>query len=880
MGWLPIRALPASRSHHQPKGRMQQTHLHPTCRFPRLRWLCGLLAGLMLLPIQAQPLTLRVGVYDNPPKLQLGPAGQPSGILGDLLQEIAQREQWNLVPVSCTWDECLTWLESGDIDLMPDVAITQRRIQRFEFHQTPALLSWSQLYVARGTPLTSLLDLAGKRVAVLKGSVQQEYLEHLADSFNLNVHWHEVGTLEEGFAATVAGKADAVASNYYLGDQMAQRHKLQPTSILFQPAKLFYATAPGQLRAVLDTLDRYLETWQADSSSPYFQVLRHWGVDRHQNHIPTLIWWIIGGMGAILALSLAVGQWLRYQIKRQTRDLRRVQLHLNTILDTVEAPIYIKDREGRFQYANRCMCETVGLAPEALLNLRNRDLFDPDTCAPIEANDRRVLDHGERVAAEELLPSENGKRIFLSVKMPLRDDNGDIYALCGVSTEVTEYRRIQDQLHQLAFFDPLTLLPNRRYVVEQLRQALADANLQEGALVLIDLNNFKTLNDTQGHHAGDELLCQVARRLEHLLHAQDTCGRLGSNEFAVILRRLDFDCRQASLQVRHMAQRIQQELAEPFLLGEIKHTTSCSIGIALFSDADGSADTLMKNADLALAEAKSSGRNTMRFFNPTMHAEVVRRSRIETALRHALAYPADGGLLLYVQPQMDHRGRCVGMEALLRWNDQIMGWVSPGDFIPIAESSGLIIELGHWVLKQACAILARWQQIPALASVTLAVNISPRQFHHSDFIQQVEQCLEQSRIDPSRLELEITESLLIDNMEQTITRMNHLRAHGIRFSLDDFGTGYASLGYLKRLPLYQLKIDQSFTRDLLSDSNDEAIIRTIIALGHSLDLQVIAEGVETMQQVQRLEELGCLHFQGYFFGKPAPADEWEQKLGS
>lgn len=843
-----------------------------------VHWL-AILTLIALIPAQASPLSLRVGVYDNPPKYLASESGQPSGILGDLLQEMARQEQWQLEPVPCTWSQCLDWLASGHIDLMPDVALTQERSQRFAFHQTPALLSWSQIYAAPGVRLISLLDLEGKRIAVLSGSVQQEYLQHLAASFHLTVRWIEVNTLEEGFDAVVRKRADAVATNHFLGDQMAQTSGLNPSPILFQPSKLFYATAPGKLASVRNAIDRHLSTWQANPQSPYFDILRRWGIERDKKPIPTAVWWIMATLALALILAMVLGQWLRHQVSARTRSLRNVEQRLNTILDSVEAHIYIKDRNLRYEYANQNVCRSIGRPLDDIIGQQDTAFFDADSCAAIRRNDLRVIEQGERVAEEEhvRVPGSPDKRIYLSVKLPLRNDDGAIYALCGISTDITDYRRIQDQLHQLAFFDPLTQLPNRRKVLDYLRQSLSTAGEREGALLLIDLNNFKTLNDTLGHEVGDQLLQQVARRLEHHVHNHGLAGRLGGDEFVLVLQQLDADPRNAALHVHHVALRLLAQLAEPFTLGDVQHITSCSIGIAMFSDAGGSADTLMKNADLALTDAKTADRNTLRFFNPSMQTDMIRRANIESALRQALIHGNE--LQVYVQPQFDSAHHCIGMEALLRWHNTSLGWISPADFIPIAESSGLIVELGHWVLRQACATLARWQHLPYLASLTLAVNISPRQFRHSDFVNQVENCLHEFRIDPSRLELEITESLLIDNVEQTILRMNHLRSHGIRFSLDDFGTGYASLGYLKRLPLYQLKIDQSFVRDLMDDNNDEAIVRTIIALGHSLDLQVIAEGVETAAQLERLQHLGCHHFQGYFFGKPAAIGEWEARIG-
>lgn len=841
--------------------------------------LCLLALLLAVQPCLAVSQPLKIGAYHNPPKILLDESGTPAGIFIDVLQTIADAEGWQVEMVPCDWEHCLTLLDSGAIDLMPDVALSSARSERFGFHTTPVLLSWSQVYEGPGTRLHSLLDMGGKRVAVLRGSIQQDYLRQLAESFDLQVDWVEVSEPEEGFAAVQQGKADAVATNHFLGDQMAQQLGLNPAPILFQPSKLFFAARPGLDPAILQRIDHHLQQWQQNDQSPLNHILQRWGIEAHHDRIPPAMWWAVGALVAALLLALALSQLLRRKVAAQTRSLRESEQRLNTILDSVEALIYIKGRDLRYQYANRNTCNNFGVSQHQLIGKQDSDLLTPDEVATVLAHDLRVLEQGERVAVEERLHGAGSpeQRMYFSVKLPLRDEQGEIYALCGISTDITDYRRIQDQLHQLAYYDPLTSLPNRRMLLERLRLALADRDhlKNDGALMLIDLHNFKQLNDTLGHAVGDQLLQQVAQRLSHHLHSTDTVARLSGDEFVLLMPHLHPDPQHAALQAHHMTQRLLDDLAQPFQLQNSDYLASACIGVALFSDSGMDADTLLRNADLALTEAKLSGRNTHRFFNPSMQVEVNRRSQLETALRLAIAH---NDLQLFIQPQWHQDGSVIGAEALVRWPHKEKGWISPGDFIPIAETSGLIVPLGEWVLEQACVTLARWQTIPALASLVLAINISPRQFRHNDFVNQVENCVTRHRIDPSRLELEITESLLIDDVEQTIARMNQLRQHGIRFSLDDFGTGYASLGYLKRLPLFQLKIDQSFVRDLLTDSNDEAIVRTIIALGHGMDLAVIAEGVETAEQADHLRKLGCDSFQGYFFGRPAAIPEWEGKL--
>ncbi len=423
----------------------------------------------------------------------------------------------------------------------------------------------------------------------------------------------------------------------------------------------------------------------------------------------------------------------------------------------------------------------------------------------------------------------------------------------------------------------MTGLPNRRLLLELLQRALAarERTGNEGALLLVDVDNFKAVNDTLGHRSGDLLLESVGERLQTVVRDTDSIGRLGVDVFLAIVEHLDPRPREAVMEAGHLAETIQQTLHRSFHLAGEECIISTSVGVALFSDGDGDIDTLLKDADLALFNAKSAGRNAIRFFNPAMQTELDRRSQLESGLRRALE---EDQLELHLQPQWQRETGMTGMEALLRWRDPQLGTVSPVEFIPVAEASGLMIPLGRWVMGRACRILREWAGHPRTAELTLAINVSPRQFLHPDFVTDLTDALRTEGVDPRRLELEFTESLMIEDMEKTIERMQQLHNLGIRFSLDDFGTGYASLGYLKQLPLFRLKIDKEFIRDLLRDANDEAIVRTIIALGTSLELDVIAEGVETPHQAQRLEELGCRAFQGYHFGHPRPAEDWRREL--
>lgn len=453
----------------------------------------------------------------------------------------------------------------------------------------------------------------------------------------------------------------------------------------------------------------------------------------------------------------------------------------------------------------------------------------------------------------------------------VRSDDGVLTHYVFAIVDITERKAAEEEIRSLAFYDPLTNLPNRRLLMDRLRHALATSarNNHEGALLFVDLDNFKRLNDTRGHDIGDLLLAQVAQRLSGCLREGDTVARLGGDEFVVLLEELSTDARDAAERADWVAEKILSSLNQPYFLDNKEHHSTPSIGVCLFKGQSVSVDDLLKQADLAMYQSKAAGRNAIRFFDPAMQAAVSANAAMEADMRTALA---EEQFLLYYQPQVDLYGRVVGAEALVRWRHPERGMVSPAEFIPLAEETGLILPLGQWVLETACKQLQAWADIPETAHLSIAVNISARQCHHPRFVEQVLMTVQATEANPHLLKLEITESLLLKDIDSIIAKMRALIPLGIRFSLDDFGTGYSSLSYLKRLPLEQLKIDQSFVRDIFVDANDLAIVRAIVTLGQSLGLSVIAEGVETEDQRQFLESSGCHTFQGYLFGRPGPAD--------
>ncbi len=585
-------------------------------------------------------------------------------------------------------------------------------------------------------------------------------------------------------------------------------------------------------------------------------------------------WWL-----AMMALAVLSTFGLRGLSRRRSRQRMVSERSLAAILDDVGACVYIKDLDLRYRYVNRKVVEWFERPAESILGLRDQDLFDAATAEHLRSTDERVLRQGQRITVEEQNRQQAGRppRTFLSVKQPLRDPEGRIHALCGISTDITDVKLSEQKLQHLAGHDALTGLPNRALLLDRIHQAFHHLarSRSDGALLFIDLDHFKLINDTLGHAKGDLLLQQVAARLGRCLRQDDTLARLGGDEFVLLAENLGRDFADVTVGVKVIAEKLRHELcAEPMELDGGQYSVRASIGIALMSyvsrGASGApADELLKRADMAMYEAKAAGRNQVKCFDPSMQEALHRRAELEFLIQEGLRL---GQFQLAYQPVVDEEGCVVGAEALARWPHPEKGMIAPGEFIAAAEASGQIVALGTWILCTACAQLAAWGRSADTRELSLSVNLSARQVHASDFVAQVAEALRHSGADPRRLELELTESVFAHDFESVSEKMRSLQRIGVRFSLDDFGTGYSSLSYLKRLAFHQIKIDQSFVRDLLHDENDAAIVRAVLTLGESLGLEVVAEGVETAEQFEALRRLGGRRFQGYFFGRPGRAE--------
>ncbi|MBE0434681.1 MAG: EAL domain-containing protein [Methylomicrobium sp.] len=605
------------------------------------------------------------------------------------------------------------------------------------------------------------------------------------------------------------------------------------------------------------------------------------------------VWGILAG-GMLLTSLMGIGflivtgqtELILVEVEKRTHDLNQSnrklrfseeQLRLAATAFQTQEGIMITDKNGRILRVNNAFTEITGYSSDEVIGkipsvLRsrhhNRDCFD-EFWKQLASQGQYEGEIWNRRKTGEVYPE-------WQTVTAVKNEAGEISHFVSIFSDITEKKENESRIHNLAFYDPLTNLPNRRLLINRLEKEIAVAKRHGhfGAVIFMDLDHFKFLNDSLGHHVGDELLIQVANRLESVVRDEDTAARLGGDEFIVLINCNAKNLTEAADHALTVAEKINAKINEPFLLDAFQHQLSPSMGITLFPDNGDNPDRILQQADTAMYRSKASGRNSISFFHPNMQEAADLRIKMENELREAID---QGHFVLNYQAQFGIQNEIIGAEALIRWQHPQKGLIPPIEFIKIAEESHLILQLGRWVIMEACLQIQSWQE-SGLIVPRIAVNVSSNQFRQSDFVDQIEHSLKLSGITPDCLEIELTEHVVIDNIQDTIEKMKALKALGLSISIDDFGTGYSSLAYLKQLPLNQLKIDKSFVRDISTDPNDAIIVETMIAMAKHLGLTMIAEGVETAEQLAFLKSKGCTGFQGYYFRHPVTADQFAELL--
>ena len=581
------------------------------------------------------------------------------------------------------------------------------------------------------------------------------------------------------------------------------------------------------------------------------------------------------------AATLLLGALLRDLEQRRATEcaLAASEARLRAITAAIPDLVFVVDEDGRYLEVITRQENLLAAPPEQVIGRRLEEVLPAAPAALLRAALEQALASPERTCARYALDTPAGHREFQAWIQAIDAPIGGRRAAAILVQDITANVAAEERIRKLAYYDPLTTLPNRRLLVERLGHAIA-TNARtglHGALMFIDLDDFKDINDLLGHHNGDVLLREAGARLRGVVRESDTVARFGGDEFVVLLELLAESADEALLAARQVADKLLEQLGHPYRLDGLDRKCTASLGLVIFNGHEHTADELMQRADLSMYEAKRSGKNTARVFDPHMRTELADRLALETELRGAIG---SGAFLLHLQPQLDAGGRLIGAEALLRWNREGHGPTPPALFIPIAEQAGLMPALGREAMALACEELARWVALPGADGLVMAVNVSAAQLYEPGFVEEVLALLARTGAPAERLKLELTESLLLTDIERAIEAMTRLREMGIRFSIDDFGTGYSSLGYLQRLPLDELKIDRAFVRDLPANASSLAIVRTIMALADTLRIRVVAEGVETSAQHACLLDNGCDAFQGFLFARPEAVESFRARMSA
>ncbi len=811
---------------------------------------------------------LLVGVYENEPKVYHREDGSPGGLFIELVTDIAKREGWQLEFRSCPWSECLQLLETGQLDLMPDVAPSPARRAMFNFNAVPVTQAWSQLYGTAERNVMELEDLGGHRIAVLDESAQQHYLVEQLKDYQLDIEIHPVGTMVETFEVVSEGQADIAATNNFFGGRMAGRFGLLETPITFDHTSLHFAAPADRHTDVLAVIDHYLESWKTDPDSPYYTAVLNAITPNEASGPPAWLYPLTATAVGVALLSTLLLYLLRGRLQTQTKRLARSGHQLEHLLASSPVILYsLRGRDMRIDWVSGNI--------ERILGFPRYTVMDPDWWErQIHAEDRRsAVRQSTRVfneqhsAREYRIHDADGRVRHIRDEMRLIEPGSrkGEPLIIGSWTDMTEEHERQQQFDYLSSHDLKTGFPNRSLLNDRLEQALNRAERRDTkvVVVLIDLDRFRHINDTLGTSAGDQVLMNMSDRLRSACRGEATIARVGSDEFCIV-----FETDDADIDPKSLLSPLRAELAAPVQAGEHNLVVSASIGTSVFPRDGRNREALMAAAELALEAARRAGGDCVRFYEATLGEQTSRRLLLENELRHAIAR---NELELHYQPQFRLSDHVIhGMEALVRWRHPERGLIPPGDFIPLAEETGLIEKIDHWVLIEACRQMADWDA-RGFPVPRVAVNLSPREFEDDALVGRVSEALSTIGLSGERLEVEITETMLMEFPERAMKVLRGLESLGVNLCMDDFGSGYSNLAFIRRLPLHRLKIDRSLTREIEPSRHNRLIIQAIIAMAEALELELVAEGIETRQQMDFLNQAGCRIGQGFLLGKPMPA---------
>ena len=820
----------------------------------------------------AQKKSIKIGLTHAPPLIILKENTLPKGMLVDFLKEVAILENWEIEWNVGSWTAVYNRAKNGELDLMTYIAYTPERARFFNFSRESFVTGWGQVYSNSTDLYQNILDYDHKKIALVKGDVHADGFKEQCKKFSVGCKFIYVDDPAAGFQMLVNNEVEGVVSGSVVGSTYERKYEVSRTSIMYKPTNALFASQRSKDTDLLDTIDRYLYKWKSDSGSPYSISKAKWMGGVPTQLIPIWVYYVLLAIVSLLVVSFLIVSALRKKIKKHIKKYKNQSKQLNQIINLVPHMIYVVNSEGGVVLLNNYASDYFGTTTSS--NTTTYQLLDkvPQYQCFFE-NDAQLLEKGEGSVFKEMsCKNYEQKEFVFNVSKVLFETGDNSSSILTVGVDITEKQNYQNEIKYIAEHDELTELPNRLLLKDTLIKDFL-LNDAKGSVLFIDLDYFKNVNDSLGHLAGDQLLILVTKRVQSVIADDNILARIGGDEFVVYLKSDEGNFNKIKKYTTIVSKNIIESISKKFNLDGNPVFISASIGIVILPEDANSYEQVMQRIDIAMYRAKEKGRSRFVFFEKSMENDILNRQNTIRELHSALE---NSEFFVEYQPQINGDNKIIGLEALLRWKHPTGKIIQPNDFIPISEECGLILSIGDWViedvLKQLSVWVKKYNDIPFVT-----INLSVLQLRNEEFIDNINCLIREYSIPTYLIEFEVTETVMVEQLEKTIYTLSQLKNLGIRLSIDDFGTGYSSMSYLKKLPFDKLKIDYSFIKDITNDIDTKTIVKTIIGMSRDLDLDVIAEGVETKKQLSALKKMGCHKFQGFYFDKPSSVEYIENK---
>lgn len=814
--------------------------------------------------------TIKVGYFDTPPLSFMNTDGNPDGFIIDLLNEIAQQENFEILWVHDDFPKLMLKMKNQQLDVMVSTAYSDDRALFLDYSKLNFSNVWGQVFLPTNSNIESLFDLDGMTIALMENDFNGQNFINQCEQFEVKCNLVYGKSYQQVFSMLAQNKVDAAVSNNLVGMEFKDPYNLLASSIVFNPFKVYISSPKGSDLSFINHYDRYMNEWKKDESSFYFKTRLKWTVATPEVSIP--FWLIYTVLGLILfgVVSVIAAILFKRQVKRRVTELTQREIQLNQIINILPHMIFVNDYKGNIILVNDYACRFLGINN---FDTENKNIYSILKSSPRFENLIAYTTSSNPFNTEIEVNDTDGKQMTLMMsKVPYSGRNHTEPAMVTVGFDISQAKQYEKDIKYIAHHDSLTGLPNRVLLSDRLKSSLARAKQfnHVGAIIYIDLDNFKNINDSQGHKVGDKLIKKVATTIKKCTHPGDTIARQGGDEFVIELPELDSDYELAEKQAYELSELIINQLKKPILIEDKLYNITASVGLVIYPRDGERQSILLQRADTAMNEAKLLGKNRIHVFEKSLETKVIKNHQLENDLRLALK---NNEITMVYQPIVNSTSlKMVGSEILLRWEHPTEGIIMPTDFIPIAESAQLILEIGYWTIDQACQQIVKWQETTD-ANFFISVNLSVIQIRDELFLDTITDLIYKYKIPRNFLEFEVTESILLSESTRSIEIINQLKLMGIKLSIDDFGTGYSSFDYIRKLPLDKIKIDKSFIKDIPDDSNSVTIVKTILNMANEMNLEVVAEGVETAAQIEFLQLHNCQFFQGFYFSKPKSVEQ-------